>query len=112
MARQPADPSHLAPVELLEFHREDWEQPGDGRFDPLHRWKQARAQFLEDHPGSLALGDVMHRFKTEFHAQYSPEHYAADATEWDDSAKAKPGKYGQYLHKPRPQKQSRKKRKR
>jgi hypothetical protein len=64
-----------SPLRLLEFHREDWERKGDGRFDPLHRWKDARAKWLAKHPNSLALGDALQRFKTEFRAQFSPEHY-------------------------------------
>jgi hypothetical protein len=87
--RKPANP---APAELLTFDREYWLRDGDGVFDPLHRWKDARARYLEKHPDSTALGNAAERFRTEFAAQFSPQHYPPDATERDDSARAKPGK--------------------
>jgi hypothetical protein len=62
-------PFEFASPRLVEFHRADWERPGDSYFAPFDRWVQARADWVAVHPGSL--GNALVRLRTEFQTQMS-----------------------------------------
>jgi hypothetical protein len=117
--RKPA--AELVDRRLREFSRADWETDADtNHFDAFHAWKAARAEWVAEHPDSLALGGAGERFFVEFQtqmAQYDPK-----AQNWSDyergnssfgwdSASSKPP-HGQFPRKPQPPKQSRAKRRR
>jgi hypothetical protein len=125
------DLSELVDPRLKTFRREDWETPDDtNHFDALRAWKAARAEWVAQHPDSLALGDASERFRTEFQTQMAQ--YDRKATSWSDYERggpsfawddpsndryARPREFtqpprGQFPRKPQPRKQSRKQRKR
>jgi hypothetical protein len=75
-------PVELVDPRLRSFRRDDWVQPGDGRFDPFWRWVAARRAWVAKHPNSQALGSKLDRFRDEI-PETHPELYPRGATSWD-----------------------------